>query len=171
MWELDYKESWVPKKWCFWTVVLQRTFESLLDFQPANPKGNQSWISMGRTDAETPILWPPDVKKRLICKDPDAGKDGSQEEKGTTEDEMVGWHHWLDGHEQAPGAGDRQGSLECCSPWGHKKSDATEGPGMFPSIPSIADTYKNQNKAGFWERVLYINHMGITWKTYVVCTS
>ena len=97
MWELDYKESWVPKNWCFWTVVLEKTLESPLDskeIQPVHPKGNQSWISIGRTDAEaeTPILWPPDVKSPLIGKDPDAGKDGGQEEKGMTE-EMVGWHH------------------------------------------------------------------------------
>ena len=102
MWELDYKESWVLKNWCFWTVVL--TLESPLDckeIQPINPKGNQSWIFIGRTDpeAETPILWPPDMKNWLIWKDPDAGKDWGQEEKGTTEDEMVGWHHQLNGHE------------------------------------------------------------------------
>ena len=104
MWELDYKEIWVPKNGCFWTVVLEKTLESPLDckeIQPVHPKGSQSWIFIGRTDAEaeTPILWPPDVKNWLIGKDPDAGKDWSQEEKGTTEDEMVGWHHWLSGHE------------------------------------------------------------------------
>ena len=96
------KESWVPKNWCFWTVVLEKTLESPLDckeIQPVNPKGNQSWIFIGRTDAEALILWPPDVKSWLIRKDPDAGKDWRQEEKGTTEDEMVGWHHWLNGHE------------------------------------------------------------------------
>ena len=120
MWELDYKESWVPKNWCFWTVVLEKTLESPLDckeIQPVHPKGNQSWIFTGRTDAEaeTPILWPSDVKKWLIGKDLDAGKDWSQEEKGMTEDEMVGWHHWLDGHEfeRAPGVDDGQGSLAC----------------------------------------------------------
>ena len=103
MWELDYKESWAPKNWCFWTVVLEKAFESPLDckeIQPVHPKGNQSWIFTGRTAAETetPILWPPDAKNWLIWKDPDAGKDWGQEEKGTTEDEMVGWHHWLNGH-------------------------------------------------------------------------
>ena len=103
MWELDYKESWVPKNWCFWTVVLKKTLESSLnskEIQPVHPKGNQSWIFIGRTDveAETPILWPPDEKNWLIWKDPDAGKDWSQEEKGTIEDEKVGWHHWLNGH-------------------------------------------------------------------------
>ena len=101
-WELDSKESWVLKNWCFWTVVLEKTLESPLDskeIQPVHPKGNQSWIFIGRTDAEaeTLILWPPDVKNRLIGKDPDAGKDWRWEEKGTTEDEMVGWHHWLGG--------------------------------------------------------------------------
>ena len=103
MWELDCKESWVLKNWCFWTVVLEKTLESPLDckeIQPVHPQGNQSWIFIGRTDAEaeTPILWPPDAKNWLIEKDPDAGKDWRWEEKGMTEDEMVGWHHWLDGH-------------------------------------------------------------------------
>ena len=102
--KLDYKESWVPKNWCFWTVVLEKTLESPLDckeIQPVHPNGNQSWIFIGRTDAEaeTPILWPPDVKNWLIRKDPDAEKDWRQEEKGTTEDEMAGWHHWLNGCE------------------------------------------------------------------------
>ena len=101
---MDSKESWAPKKWCFGTLVLEKTLESPLDcseIQPVHPKGNQSWIIIGRTDAkaETPILWPPDVKNWLIGKDPDAGKDWRQEEKGMTEDEMVGWHHQLDGHE------------------------------------------------------------------------
>ena len=105
MWEMDYKESWVPKNWWFWTVVLEKTLESPLnskEIKPVDPKGNQPWIFIGRTDAEgeAPILWPPDVKNWLIGKDPDAGKDWSQEEKGTTtEDEMVGWHHQLNGHE------------------------------------------------------------------------
>ena len=103
-WELDYKESWAPKNWCFWTVVLETTFESPLgckEIQPVHPKGAQSWVFIGRTDveAQTPILWPPDVKSWIIWKDPDAGKDWRQEEKGMTEDEMVGWHHWLNGHE------------------------------------------------------------------------
>ena len=104
MWELDQKESWVLKNWCFWTLVLEKSLESPLDckdIKPVNPKGNQCWIVIGRTDAkaEAPILWPPDAKSRLIRKDPDAGKDWRQEEKGTTEDEMVGWHHRPDGHE------------------------------------------------------------------------
>ena len=133
MWELGHKENWVPKNWSFWTVVLEKTLESPLDsreIQPVNPKENQSWIFIGRTDAEAeaPILWPPDVKSRLIGKDPDAEKDWGQKEKGTSEDEMVGWHHWLDGHEfgWTPGVGDGQGSLACCSPWGCRESDTTE---------------------------------------------
>ena len=133
MWELNYKESWVPKNWCFWTVVLEKTLESPLDckeIQLVNPQGNQSWTFIGRTDAEAeaPILWPPDAKNWLLGKDPDAGKDWRQEEKGITEDSMVGWHHRLDGHEfeQASGVGDGQGGLACCSPWGHKELDTTE---------------------------------------------
>ena len=128
MWELDYKESWVPKNCCFWTVVLEKTLENPIDckeVQPVNPKGNQSWIHIGRTydETETAILWPHNAKNWLLGKDPDAGKDWRQEEKGMTEDEMVVWHHWLDGHEfyQAPGVGDGQGSLACCSLWGHKE--------------------------------------------------
>ena len=133
MWELDYKETWALKNWCFWTVVLEKTLESSLDskeIQPVNPKGNQSWIFIGRTDAETetPILGPPDMKNWLIWKAPDAGKDWRWEEKGMTEDKVVGWHHWLTGHEfeQALGVGDWKGSLACCSPWGHKELDMTE---------------------------------------------
>ena len=133
MWELDYKESWVLKNWCFWTMVLEKILESPLDckeIKPVNPKRDQLWIFIGRTDAEaeTPILWPPDVKNWLIGKDPNTGRDWRQEEKVTTEDEMVGWHHQLNGHEfeQTPGVGDGQGSLACCSPWGHKESDITE---------------------------------------------
>ena len=133
MWELDYKESWALKNGCFWTVVLEKTLEGPLDckeIQAVHPKGNQSWIFIGRTDveAETPMLRPADAKSWLIWKDPDAGKDWEQEEKGMTEDEMIGWHHWLNEHEfeQAPGVGDGQRSLACCSPWGHKESDTTE---------------------------------------------
>ena len=130
IWELDHKEGWMLKNWCFWTVVLEQTPENPLDckeIQPVNPKGNQSWIFIGRTDAEAPILWPPDARSRLIGKDPDAGKDWRQEKKGTTEEEVVGWHHRLNGpaFEQALD-GERQGSPECCSPWGHKESDTTE---------------------------------------------
>ena len=130
MWELDHKERWAPKNWCFWTVVLENSWEPLdcKEIKPVNPKGNYSWIFVGRTGAEAPILWPPDAKNWLLRKDPDAGNDWRQEEKGTTEDEMVGWHHQLDGHgfEQAPGVGEGHGSLACCSPWGCKESDMTE---------------------------------------------
>ena len=132
IWRLDYKESWAPKNWFFWTVILQKTLDSPLgckEIEPVHPKGNQSWIFIGRTDAqaETLILWPPDVKNWLIGKDSDAGKDGRQEEKQVREDEMVGSHHCLDGREfeQVPGIGDGQGRLACCSPWGCKELDTT----------------------------------------------
>ena len=133
--ELYYKENWAPKNWCFWTVVSEKTLESPLDckeIQPVHPKGDQSWvfISPGRTDAEaeTPILWPPDAKIWLIWKDPDAGIYWGQEEKEMTEDEMVGWHNQLNGHEfgWTPGVGDGQGDLACCSSWGRKQLDMTE---------------------------------------------
>ena len=133
MWELNHKEWWVQKNWCFWTVVLEKTLESPLDskeIKSVNPKGNQSWIFIGRTDAETeaPILWSPDEKSWLSWKDPNAGEDWRHGEKGMTEDEMVGWHHQLDGHEfeQAPGVSDGQGSLACWSPWDRKESDTIE---------------------------------------------
>ena len=133
MWELDCKESWALQKWCFWTVVLEKTLESPVDckeIQPVHPKGDQSWVFIGRTDAEaeTPILWPPDMKNWLIWKDPDAGKVWRREEKGTTKNEMVGWHHWLNGHEfeWTPGVGDGQGGLVCCSPWGLKELNTAE---------------------------------------------
>ena len=133
MWELDYKKSWVPENWCFWTVVLGETLESPLDcreIKSVYPKGNQSWIFIERTDveAETPILWPPDEKNWFFGKHPDAGKEWRQKEKAMTEDKMVGWRHQLKGHksEQALGIRDVQGSLECCSPWGHKELDMTE---------------------------------------------
>ena len=132
MWELDCEESWALKNWCFWTLVLEKTLESPLDckeIQTVHSKGGQPWVFIGRTDveAETPILWPPDVKSWLIWKDPDAGKDWGQE-KGMKEDEMAGWHHWLNGHGfgWTLGVGDGQGSLVCCSPWGCKDSDVTE---------------------------------------------
>ena len=128
MWELDQKESWVPKNWCFWTVVLKKTLESPFDYkeiQPVNPKGNQSWLFIGKTDveAETPILWPPDAKSWLIWRDPDAGKDWGQEAKGMAEDEMVGWHHRLDGHEfeQALGV-DVDREAWCAAVYGAGKS-------------------------------------------------
>ena len=131
MWELDYKESWVKKNWCFWTVVLEKTLESPLDckeIQLVYPKGDQSWVFIGGTDveAETPILWPHDAESWPIWKDPDAGKDWGQEEKGLTEDEMVGWHHRHNWHGWTLGVGDGQGGLACCGSWGRKESDTTE---------------------------------------------
>ena len=132
MWELDYKESWAQKNWRFWTVELEKTLESPLDckeIQSVHPKWDQSQVFIGRTDveAETPIFWPSHVKSWLIWKDPDAGKDWRQEEKGTTEDEMVGWHHWFNGHAigQIPGDGEGQVSLVCCSPWDWEELDMT----------------------------------------------
>ena len=130
MWELNYKERWAPENWHLSTLMLEKILESPLDckeIHPVNPKGNQSWIFIGRTDAEaeTPILWPPDVRNWLIGQDPDAGKYWRWEEKGMTEDEIVGWHHQLNGHEfeQAPGVGVGQGCLAWSSPWGHKEWD------------------------------------------------
>jgi len=134
MWKLDCEESWVPKNWCFWTVVLEKTLENPLDckeIQPVRSKGYQSWMFFGRTDAkaETPVLWPPHGKSWLIGNDSDAGRDLVQEEKGTTEDEMAGWHHWLDWREfeWSLGVGAKHGGLACCNSWGHKESDMTEG--------------------------------------------
>ena len=132
MWEPDHKEGWAPKNRRFWTVVLEKTFESPLDckMKPVNLKGNQLWIFIRWTDAEAeaPILLPPDVKSQLIGKDPVAGKDWRQKEKGMAENEMVRQHHWLNGHEfeQTLGHSEGQGSLVCCSPWGHEESDTTE---------------------------------------------
>ena len=184
MWELDYKESWVPKNWCFWTVVLVKTLESPLDckvIKPVNPQGNQSWISFGRTDAgaETPILWPPDAKNWLIGKDPDAGKYWRQEEKRTTEDEMVVWHHFLDGYEfeQAPGVGDGQGGLVFCIPWGCKESDMTEDWSelifafslkFYDSSAFGSHLWKSKLKYGVkeWETVLFKGYrlFWVCWK-------
>ena len=133
MWELDCEEGWAPKNWCFWTVVLGKTPESPLDckeIQPVHSKGNQPWDFFGRNDAkvEIPVLWPPHVKSWLVGKDSDAGRDWGQEKNGTTEDEMAGWHHWLNGRESewTPGVGDGQGGLVCCDSWGRKESDMTE---------------------------------------------
>ena len=133
MWKLTHTGDWAPKDWCFWTVVLEKTLESPLDCKEiklVSAKGNQPWIFIVRTDAEAeaPIFWPPDVKNWLIGKDPDAGKDWWLEEKGATEDEMVGWHHQLNGHEFEQTLGDNEGqeSLMCWSPWGCKKLDTNE---------------------------------------------
>ena len=149
MWELDCEESWALKNWGFWTVVLEKTLESPLDckeIQPVHPKGDQSWVFTGRTDAEaeTPILWPPDAKSWLIEKDPDAGKDWGQEEKGMTEEELVGW---LNGHGfgWTPGVGDGQEGLACCSSCGRKESDTTEQLNWTELVPrsGIAGLYGN----------------------------
>ena len=125
MWELDNQEGWVPKNWCFWTVLLEKTLESSLgckEIKAVNPKGNQSWIFIGRIDAEAPIFWPLDMKNWLIEKDPDDGKDWTQEEKGMTEDKMVVWHHQLNGHESSK----LQEMMKDREPWGCKESDMTE---------------------------------------------
>ena len=132
MWELDHKESWAPKNWCFWVVALEKTLESPLDCKEiklVNPKGNQPWIFIGRTDAEaeTPILWPPDAQSQLVRKDADAGEDWKQEEKGTTEDEMVRWHHQLNGHEFEWAMGEIEGGK----------------PGVLPSMGSQSQTRLN----------------------------
>ena len=133
MWELDCEEGWAPKNWCFWTVVLEKILESPLDckeIQPVHSEGDQPWDFFGRNDAtvETPELWPPHAKNWLIGKDSDAGRDWGQKEKGMTENETAGWHHWLNGPESewTPGVGDRQGGLACCDSWGRKESDTTE---------------------------------------------
>ena len=132
MWELDHKKGSALKNWCFWTVVLEKTLESPLDCKEIQPvhSENQPWDFFGRNDAkaESPVLWPPHAKSWFIGKDSDAGRDWGKEEKGMTEDEMAGWHHWLDGHESewTPGVGDGQGGLACCGSWGRKESDTTE---------------------------------------------
>ena len=149
MLELDCEESWAPKNWCSWTVVLEKTLESPLDYkeiQPVHSEGDQSWVFFGRSDAkaETPVLWPPHAKSWLIGKDSDVGRDWGQEEKGTTEDEMVGWHHRLNGYgfPRTPGVGDGQGGLECCSSWGHKKLDTTEGLNWTRTLQLMAQLLK-----------------------------
>ena len=148
MWELDCEESWAPKTLCFWTVVLEKTLESPLnckEIQPVHSKGDQSWVFIGRTDAkaETPVLWPPHAKSWLIGKDPDAGRDLGQEERGMTEDEMAGWHHRLNGHEfeWTPGVGDGQGGLACCDSW------------VAKSQTWLSDwTELNWSEGGLWRR-------------------
>ena len=190
MWELDHKEGWVLKNWCFQTVMLEKTPESPLDskeLKPVNPKGNQPWVFTGSTEA--PILWPPDAKSRLTGKDPDAGKDRGHEEKGMREDEMLGWHHWLNGHEseQTLGGSEGQGSLPCCSPWGLKESDTTEQLNTNPDqggerytdhyktlIKGTEDNSKKWKtipcpwnggititKLAIWQKVIYCNVMSI----------
>ena len=152
-WTIKKAECW--KNWCFWTVVLEKTLKSHLDckkIQPVHPKGDQSWVFTGRTDAEaeTPILWPPDVKSWLIWKHPDAGRDWGQEEKGRKEDEMVGLHHQLNGHGfgWTPGVGDGQGGLACCGSWGHKESDMTEKLNWTELVPELMKSVREQ--VAYW---------------------
>ena len=169
--ELDYKESWAPKNWCFWTVVLEKTLDSPLDckeIQSVDPKGNQSWIFIGRTDAkaEAPILWPPNAKNWLIEKYPNVGRDWRQEQMGLTVDEMVGWHHQLDGHEfdQAPGDSEGQGSLACCSLWGHKESDTTSWLKNKLDVPKKIFWYRRTHKP-FIQK---LRDRELCWKLYYV---
>ena len=160
IWELDHKEGWALKNWCFLTVVLEKTLESPLDrkeIQPVNPKGNQPWILFERTyvEAEVPMLWPPDAKSQLTRKHPDAGKDWRQEEKRVTEDEMVGWYQWLNGHdfEQNTGDTEGQGSLVCCRPQGFKESQLSDW-------TKTTTTYSNGTdylQVGNFEQTLYQN--------------
>ena len=176
--------SWVPKKWCFWTVVLEKTPESPLDYkeiQSVHPKGDQSWVFIGRTDteAETPILWLPDVKNRLIGKDPDAGKHWRQEEKGMTEDEMVGWHHWCDGHEfeQAPGVGmDREAwhaavhgvskSLTQLSDWTELIHNTGEGNGSPLPYSCLENS---MDRGAWWAAVHGVIESDLTeWLTHLI---
>ena len=162
--KLNHKEGWVLKNWCFQTVLQEKALESPLDckeMKPVNPKGYQPWIFFGRTEAEAeaPILWPPDAKSWLTGKDPDAGKDWRQEEKGMTEDGLVGWHHWLDGpeFEQAPGVGDGQGSLVCSSPWGCKEWDMIKRlnwNGRILLLTDLLDT--NQNVLLLFNATVYL---------------
>ena len=159
MWELDHKEGWALKNWCLPTGVLEKTLESPLDckeIQPVHPKGNQSWIFMRRTDVKsvTPILWPPDVKNWLIWKDPDAGKDWRQEETGTTEDELVVWHHRFNGREfeRTLGGSEGQGSLVCCSLWDHKELDTTE---RLQNSNNKKETQADSNRD--WDFETYVN--------------
>ena len=173
MWELDHKEGWELKNWCFPTVVLEKILESPLDckeIKSVNFKGNQAWIFIGRTDAEAPILWPPDAKSQLVGKDPDAGKDWRQEEKVMTEDEVVGWHHRLDGHEfeQPLGDGEGQESLACCSPWGRRvRHDwATEQqPGSVRCwyVLGVYHGQENRHRLPSWHKSVLKPHSSETW--------
>ena len=160
MWNLDHKEGWMPKNSSFWAVALEKTLESPLvckEIKSVNPKWNQPWIFIRRTDAEAeaPMLWLPDARSQLIGQDPDAGKDWRQEEKGRTEDKMFGWYHQFNGHEyeQAPGGGEGQESLVCCSPWGHKESDKTEWEQHFPKLLSTTITLLQRITTPFFQSV------------------
>ena len=166
MWQLDHKEGWAPKNQYFWTIVLEKTLESPLDckeIKPVNPKGNQSWIFIRRTDAEAeaPILWPPDGKSWLIRKDPDNGKDWRPEE-GMTEDKIVGWHHQLNGHEfeQFTRDGEGQESMACCSPWGLKVLDRIEQDSINNRI--VVD-WTQQFKAALFFSLVHCSQFGGRW--------
>ena len=168
MWELDYIESWAPKNWCFWTVVLEKTLESLLDWKEIKPvslKGNQSWLFIGRTDVEVETTnlatW---CEELTHWKRPWCWERLRQEEKGMTEDEMVGWHHQLNGHEfdQAPRVGDGQGSLECCSQWGHKKLDTTKWLKWTDShliSQKLNVRVEHMHKHIIWKNIMYLLHL------------
>ena len=165
---VDNKESPVLKNWCTWTVVLEKTLESPLDckeIQPVHRKADQTWVFIGRTDveAETSILWSPDAKNWLILKDPDAGKDWGREEKGTTGDEMVGWHHQLSGpeFEWTPGVGDGQGGLSCYSPWGRKESDMTERQNWTGSVNTRQQCLSEQWTLGLTQRYNTVTNLGV----------
>ena len=185
MWELDCEESWAPMNWFFWTVVLEKTLESPLDckeIQPVHSKRDQPWVFFERNDAkaETPVLWPPHAKSWLIGKDSDAGRDWGQEKKGTTEDEMAGWHHLLNGHEfgWTLGVGDGQGGLACCNSWGRKELDTTERLNwtedfyiqgekkiMIYKMTILFFCYQNGNKIWKW-KILQIK---LSWKQCFHC--
>ena len=156
MWELDCEEGWAPKNWCFWTVVLEKTLERPLDckeIESVHSEGDQPWDFFGGNDAkaETPVLWPPHAKSWLTRIDSDAGRDWGQEEKGMTEDEMAGWHHWLRRElERTLGVGDGQGGLACCNSWGLKESDMTERLNCPEySYDSNSNSWKNKRKSTF----------------------
>ena len=176
MWELDCEEGWAPKNWRFWTVVLEKTLESPLDckeIQLVHSKGDQSWVFFGRTDAkaETSILWPPHAKSWLIGKDSNAGRDWGHEEKGTTEDEMAGWHHRLNGHEfeWTPGVGDGQGGLVCCDSWGRKESDTTEQLNWLTDHTfslMLFSCCQRKEKVGSWVTELIYCHF--SWNNIVI---
>ena len=198
MWDLDCEESWALKNWCFWTVVLEKTLESPLDckeIQPVHSEGDQPWDFFGRNDAKTeiPVLWPPHVKSWLIGKDSDAGRDWGQEEKAMTEDEMAGWHHWLDGCESqwTPGVGDGQGGLACCDSWGRKESDTTEQLNWTELVVSLLYSTSLKLKTNLftesitlscigkhlanslpcWEKFIYSQILpGIFWYTFSLCS-
>ena len=179
MWELDCEKSWAPKNWYVWTVVLEKTLEGPLtckEIQPVHSEGDQPWDFFGRNDAkaEAPVLWPPHDKSWLIGKDSDAGRDWGQEERGTTQDEMAGWHHRLNGCESewTPGVGDGQGGLACCNSWGRKESDTTEQLNWgFPegqrvkNLPSMRETQvRSQGLENPLEKGMSTHSSNLTWQ-------